>query len=373
MHQSTVEILGPAVTRGYQSAVSLHAHTWHSKETLGFLPGWMAAVPLLGTLFQRELRQYRLEHGRDLDFERAFWRPPLMPAAVCESEIAQIAGRLDLDPLVSLTDHDSIEAPLSLRAAATSFEVPVSVEWTVPFDGAVFHIGVHNLPAGEAPGLLQGFADYTSRPARGRLSELLSLLHAFPEVLTVLNHPLWNGDVNEDQDGAALEALLGANRGWFHALELNGYRRWSENDVVTRLARQWDLPVVAGGDRNGRAPNALLNLSHARTFAEFAEEIRVARRSHVVIMPEYLDQSVREVRAVSEILGSDPTLLPEYQHWSQRVFMSCEDGAVRRLVDAWNGSLPYWIRGLVGMLRLMGTAPARPVLWLAMAGGARWF
>ncbi len=259
---------------------------------------------------------------------------------------------------------------MSLLASVPSFEVPVSVEWTVPFHGTTFHVGVHNLPVREAPSLLQAFADYTARPVAARLSELLSWLDALPEVLVVLNHPMWSGDVNQTQSASALEALLARCRRWLHALELNGFRRWPENDDVLRLASRHDLPVVSGGDRHGRAPNAILNLSHAATFAEFVSEVRLDRRSHVVVMPEYLDQSLREIKAVSEILRSDSALLPECRHWSQRVFLPGQDGVVRHLVDAWDGDLPYWIKGLVGMLRLMGTAPARPVLRLAMAGSS---
>lgn len=370
MHATTVEIVSRESARQFRSAVSLHSHTWHSKEALGFLPEWMARAPLLRSLFSRELRQYRVDHGSDLDFERAFWRPPLMPSAVHWSESAQIGEGLGLHPIVSLTDHDSIDAPLSLLTTMPSSDVPVSIEWSVPVGTSIFHVGVHNLPPGEAPGIVRSMSEYTESPAPARLDELLSFLDGMPGVLTVLNHPMWNGDVNGMQGADALDALLRRVSPWIHALELNGYRRWPENEAVMQLARRWDLPVVAGGDRHGRTPNALLNLSHARTFAGFADEVRTRRRTHVAVMPGYLDHSLREIDAVSDVLASDPDLLPEFRHWSQRIFITLEDGGVRRLVEAWGGRAPIWIHGFIGLIRLMGAAPVRPVVRLALNGAA---
>lgn len=369
MHTTRIDILETGIGRGYQSAVSLHAHTWHSKESLEFLPGWMARTPVLRTLFSRELRQYREERGYDLDFGRAFWRPPMRPAAVCESEAMQIARTLSLQPMVSLSDHDSIEAGLSLQAAPMSIETPVSTEWTVPFDGATFHIGVHNLDPQLAPGFARAMNEYSARPDVVALADLLSGLAAMPDVLVVLNHPLWNGDVNGRQAAASLDRFLIRYGAWIHALELNGYRQWSENDLVLELGRRWDLPLVAGGDRHGRVPNALLNLSGAHCFAEFVDEIRNDRRSHIVIMPEYLDHGLREFGAVSDILGSDAAAPPDARHWSQRIFIDDGGGGERPLVGEWDGAAPYWIRLVIGALRLTTTRPLRPVVRLAAAGG----
>ena len=53
---------------------------------------------------------------------------------------------LGLAPPVSLTDHDGIEAPITLRILDTFRDLPVSVEWTVPFKETFFHLGVHDLP-----------------------------------------------------------------------------------------------------------------------------------------------------------------------------------------------------------------------------------
>ena len=48
------------------------------------------------------------------DFDRANWRPPLQPRMAYDLEARQIQ-RLNLNSLVSITDHDTIEAPMLLR------------------------------------------------------------------------------------------------------------------------------------------------------------------------------------------------------------------------------------------------------------------
>ena len=52
-----------------------------------------------------------------------------------------------LPGLVSITDHDDIQAPMLLRTVPSSRHIPVSVEWTVPFGTTAFHLGIHNLPS----------------------------------------------------------------------------------------------------------------------------------------------------------------------------------------------------------------------------------
>jgi hypothetical protein len=369
MSQSLVEVLKGSTTRGYDTGVSLHAHTWHSRETLAFLPDWMESVPVLSGLFQRELERYQRKHGRSLDFARASWRPPLMPLDVWESERAQIADRLGLAPLVSITDHDSLEAPAGLQACRLRVRVPFSVEWTVPYRGSIFHVGVHNILPDVVSSFAPALAAYTARPADDRLAELLSFLHEFTGTLIVLNHPLWDGHTNNGQNRFVLADLLDHYGTWIHALEVNGYRRWSENQRLLEVHERWRLPLISGGDRHGLTPNAVLNLSRADSFEGFVDEIRVQRRSHIVVMPDYLDHATREVGALSEILGSDSSLAPGHRHWSQRLFIASGDGRERPLVQEWDGALPWWLRGLIGTLRLAGSHTVRPVLRAALAGG----
>jgi hypothetical protein len=70
---------------------------------------------------------------------------------------------LGLEAFVSLFDHDNIEAPMHLRVLQESKDIPISVEWTVPFGDAVLHLGVHNLPVREACPIMRTMAEVTVR------------------------------------------------------------------------------------------------------------------------------------------------------------------------------------------------------------------
>src|SRR5258708_34302348 len=94
--------------------------------------------------------------------------------------------------LVSFTDHDSMGAPSGLRHLPAPVRIPFAVEWSVPFEGAVFHLGVPNLPESQAHLIMDDLAAYTRNPSAPRLMELLAALHEFPEVLIVFNHPHWD-------------------------------------------------------------------------------------------------------------------------------------------------------------------------------------
>ena len=56
--------------------------------------------------------------------------------------------------MVSLTDHDDIEAPSTLHVLPEMGDVPISLEWSAPYGPSFFHIGVHNLPARWAHGVV---------------------------------------------------------------------------------------------------------------------------------------------------------------------------------------------------------------------------
>ena len=114
----------PPAARDFRTGVSLHGHTMHSQECLSFLPRYLHRLPGVSQIARR--------YEPAVDFSRAYWTPPLNPAAAMRLERAQIAG-LGLHPLVSLTDHDDIEAGLALQLAHDRAEAPVSVEWTVPY------------------------------------------------------------------------------------------------------------------------------------------------------------------------------------------------------------------------------------------------
>ena len=53
--------------------------------------------------------------------------------------------------MVSITDHDNINAPMLLRTVPSARQIPVSVEWSAPYGGVQdFHLGIHNLPSARA-------------------------------------------------------------------------------------------------------------------------------------------------------------------------------------------------------------------------------
>ena len=94
--------------------------------------------------------------------------------------------------MVSITDHDTINAPMLLRTIPSARQIPVSVEWSAPYGDQSFHLGVHNLPSARAAEWMAALAAYTAHPGDRRLTEILAALNAEPNVLVVFNHPMWD-------------------------------------------------------------------------------------------------------------------------------------------------------------------------------------
>src|SRR5271167_2555330 len=239
---------GPDLGRDTRAAVSLHGHTNRSKESLQLLPELARKGPMLYEALEKQCRKSRIP----VDFSRAYWTPPLTPKLAYETERDQIEDTLGLKSLVSLTDHDTIAAPLVLRAVPETSQTPISLEWSVPFAGTIFHIGVHNLPGGEAQAIMNDLAAYTRNPSDRRLCELLALLDGSPDVLVVFNHPLWTQScVGVQRGGQDLENFLSCAVQFLHAFEINATRSTKENNRDRQLAEQWQRPLVSGGDRHG--------------------------------------------------------------------------------------------------------------------------
>src|SRR5262252_1305187 len=92
----------------FKTAVSLHCHTQHSKESFGFLSSCVSKTPVLSNWVSGLIEAHRVETGRTIDVERCHWRPPLTAREVFDSEMEQIEA-LELAPMVSITDHDDID------------------------------------------------------------------------------------------------------------------------------------------------------------------------------------------------------------------------------------------------------------------------
>ncbi len=152
----------PELGRETRAAVSLHGHTSRSKESLQLIPELARRGPMLHAALEKQCLRSRIT----VDFRRAYWTPPLTPKLAYETEQNQIEEMLGLKGLVSLTDHDNIEAPLLLRTMPATARVPIALEWSVPFATTIFHLGVHNLPARRPLSIMGDLEAYTRSPKR---------------------------------------------------------------------------------------------------------------------------------------------------------------------------------------------------------------
>ena len=359
----------PHAVTAYTTGVSLHSHTSCSEESLTFIHKLGLALPggiAVERFYQRRVRD---RHGIELDFCRAHWRPPLQPRMAFKCESKQIY-RLGLEALVSITDHDTLEAAFLLRTLPLSRHIPMSVEWTAPFGATVFHFGIHNLPSAEGAEWMRRFEAFTNAPDDATLLKMLRELHEESQVLIVLNHPLWDLYNSGTLHVSELHRFLQAAGETVHALELNGLRHAKENREVARLARETAHLLISGGDRHGLEPNANINLTTARSFTEFVQEIRIDRFSHVHFMPQY--QQRWEQRLVASTLNAVtdyPQFMPGWQRWDERAFHPDANGVLRPLSELWpNGQPPRALTAAIAVVKLAGMRGFSTPLTLAFSG-----
>jgi len=350
----------PDIAGKYRTAVSLHSHTNQSKESLLFIPAFAEKWPLLRWALNEQVKK----SVRPVDFSQAYWTPPLPPKLAFEVESNQIEIDLELMSLVSLTDHDSIGAPSALRQLPHPVEIPFAVEWSVPFEGAVFHLGVHNLPESQAGLIMDDLSAYTSHPSAPRLMELLAALHDFPEVLIVFNHPLWDQHcLGQTAFRSILDRFLQSHVQFLHAFELNAMRAWSENKSVIELAAVWQRPLISGGDRHGCEPSGNLNLTCATSFSDFVNEIRLEQLSHIVFMSQYAELlGIRFMQTVIDTIRDYPEHPVGSRRWDDRVFhMDFQKGYYRPLSALWKAPPPY-LGQIFSVFRMVENASVRHAL-----------
>jgi hypothetical protein len=358
-----------SILPAYRTGVSLHSHTMYSEESLDMVPRYTAHVPYLGAAIQRQEADYRRRTQQPFDFGHAFWTPPLAPRQAFRLEEKQIQRQLHLPALVSLTDHDDSRAGTQLHVLERFAKCPVSTEWTIPFGETFFHLGVHNMPGSQAGGIMQQLSQFTAEPAAERLNGLLEMLDAYPGVLLVLNHPLWDEKgIGLAQHAQILGRLLERHGRFFHALELNGLRSWGENRQVIDLGRQLGLPVVSGGDRHGREPNAILNLSRATNFTDLAREIRHDRVSHVVFMPQYHEPlRLRILQTMIDVVRDYPENFVGRRTYADRVFYRNPQTQVAvPLAVIWKDGGPAIVKQFVAAMRLFEWRGVRSALRVAL-------
>jgi hypothetical protein len=270
--------------------------------------------------------------------------------------------------MVSITDHDNITAPMLLRTVPSARQIPVSVEWTAPYGGQAFHLGVHNLPSASAAEWMKTLAGYTANPDDKRFTEILRALNDEPNVLVVFNHPLWDLYlIGQEKHKFVVGAFLQKNGNYLHALELNGLRNWDENRAVRQLAEQWNMLLISGGDRHGVEANANINLTNATSFNEFVHEIRREKKSDVLFMPQYAEPwKHRLLQSTLDAIRCYPEFPQGSRTWDERVYHPDANGVVRPLSELWpNGAPPRAITFILGMVQLMGLGPVSGGLRMA--------
>jgi hypothetical protein len=319
----------------------------YSEESLDMVPRYTANVPYLGRAIRRQEAEYQQRTRQSFDFGHAFWTPPLAPRQAFRLEEKQIQRKLQLPGLVSLTDHDDIRSGTQLHLLDRFAKAPISTEWTVPFGETFFHLGVHNMPAAQSGEMMQDLAAFTADPHEEKLGGLLEMLNAHSQILMRLLK----------QQGPSL-----------HALELNGLRGWRENYQVIAVGRQAGLPLVSGGDRHGREPNAILNLSRATNFAELAQEIRYERFSHVVFMPQYHEPlRLRILQTMVDVVRDYPENFVGRRTYADRVFYRDPETQIdQSLAEIWRDGGPMIVKQFVASMRFLEWRGVRSVLRLAL-------
>jgi hypothetical protein len=358
--------------KGFTTGVSLHSHTNQSKETLDFISELSKDWSVLQPVIRWAERRCKRFTGIDPDYARSYWTPPLTPSLAFDLERRQIEEKLQLTGLVSITDHDDIQAPMLLRTVAVSRHIPVSVEWTVPFGATAFHLGIHNLPSAQGTAWMERLAAFTAMPVETRplklLTEMLAELDELPGVLIVFNHPLWDlYRVGREKHDVLVKEFLAVNGQYVHALELNGLRDWKENRDTMTLAGKWNQIVISGGDRHGIEPNANVNLTRATSFNEFVYEVRRERVSHVLFMPQYAEPwKHRILQSTLAAIRNYPDFPEGSRMWDERVFHPDADGVTQPLTQLWSeGHAPVICQAVLTVVRMMGAGPVSSGLKLA--------
>lgn len=357
----------PAAAAGFSTGISLHSHTNQSKETLDFIANLGKSFSWIRPVLNRLERRSIVRYGITLNYAAGYWTPPMTPRLAFDLESKQIE-KLGLLPLVSITDHDNIHAPMLLRTVAAARHIPVSVEWTGPFGDQSFHLGIHNLPSDTGAMWMQTFEEFTANPGEKKFTEILAALHALPNVLIVFNHPLWDLYlVGAKKHQYYVQSFVEQNGQFIHAFELNGLRNWSENRAVKQLAAKWGKLLISGGDRHGTEPNANINLSRATSFTEFVHEVRYEGRSHVLFMPQYAEPwKHRILNSTLDAVRNYPDFPQGSRNWDERVYHPDSDGVVRPVRELWpGGEIPKYMQKIIFLVRLMESRPISKGLRLA--------
>ena len=149
-----------------------------------------------------------------------------------------------------------------------------------------------------------------------------------------------------------------------------GLRPWAEKRAVAQRCSEAGLPLISGGDRHGREPNAVLNLTNAACFDEFAGEVRHDGWSDVYFGSHAAEsRALRIYRNVCDVVRDDPNHGLGWVRWSDRVFYPLDSGEVRPVSTAWRECPPTVVRWFVGLVQLLDHDRLAPAL--RTLGGVR--
>ncbi len=157
----------------------------------------------------------------------------------------------------------------------------------------------------------------------------------------------------EYYDEERLKAIAEIRRGLpdIHAFELGGLRSWEENRKVYELAEQWNVAVIAGGDRHGFEPSACLNLTNATGLPEYVQEVR-RRNTHVLFMPQYTRPLWTRMLEVVLDASREQTGHPMGAQWDERTFHPDRSGTLKPICQLWDHR-PHFIEATLRVFRLL--------------------
>ncbi len=365
----------------FRTCVSLHGHTMHSKESMTFVSRLAAKYPTFRRFITDQLtRHHRAHHGSNAvvpgleeQMRRMWWTSPLSGPQAFEIERAQITEQVEAPALVSLTDHDTIEANLRLQNVHDSSVAPISVEWTTPYHETYFHLGVHNLPPKSASEWMSEMKRFTANPSPKKLGELLAELDRIPDALVVFNHPIWDQPLTgREIHNRLMNQFIEQYRPFLHALELNGLRSYKENRTTMELAERQNLALISGGDRHGDEPNSILQLTDAETFGEFASQYRAGNHGTVLIMPQNDEPlALRVIQQLHFMVADFPGQVDGRVRWSQRIFRVTADDELKTFWDILDGKDPKAMKVFLWGVRTLASKKMRPPIEFISARDAQ--
>jgi hypothetical protein len=114
-----------------------------------------------------------------------------------------------------------------------------------------------------------------------------------------------------------------------------------------------------------------VNLTNARSFAEFVNEIRADQRSTVLFLPQYRDPiPVRYIELIWHAVQNYPDFMGR-SRWVDRVFLERETGEIVSFETLCPNGGPAAIRGFISAIGFLASPGVRAVLSRAMGREAR--